>query len=159
MIGNQMMDYYVWPRRIYSHSRTCTCSGLRRILSILVEFHIYYLLDRASFHEILALMIWFQCIPNIFSYYGDLDPLYIFSHYGYLDLLYIFTHFGDFDLLYIVCGDDNTCHILYIMPIHGHCTLMYPGLLHVFVVTCRDLSLYCIDGWLVLPPGYSLLHF
>ena len=31
--------------------------------------------------------------------------------------------------MYIVRGDDHICSI---MPIHGHCTLMYPGLLDVF---------------------------
>ena len=159
MIGNQMMEYYVRPRHIYSQSRKCTRSSLCRIPSSLVAFHICYLLDRSSVHEILSLMIWFQCISDIFIHYGDLDPLYIFSHYGDLDLLYIFIHFGDFDLLYIVRGDEHTCHILYIMPIHGHCTLMYPGLLHVFAIACRDWLLICTDEWLVLPLGSSLLHF
>ena len=146
-MGNQTMEYYVWPRYIYSHSRTCTHSSSCRIPSSLVEFHICYLLDRASVHDILALMIWFQCIPDFFSHYGDLDLLYIFIHFGYSDLLYI------------VRGDDHTFHILYIMPIHGHCTLMYRGLLYVFTVLCRDWLLYCINEWLVLPLGSSLLHF
>ena len=53
----------------------------------------------------------------------------------------------------------TTHDTLYIMPIHGHCTLMYLGLIHVFAVTCIDLSLYYIDGWLVLPPRSSLLQF
>ena len=153
------MDYYVWPQQIYSHSRKFTRSGSCRIPSSLVAFHVCYLIDRAIVHEISSLMIWFQCILYIFSHYGDLDPLYIFNHYGDLDLLYIFIHFGDSALLYIVHGDENTWHILYIMPIHGHCTLTYSGLLHVFAVTCRYLSLYCTDEWLVLPPGSSLLHF
>ena len=64
----------------------------------------------------------------------------------------ILIHF----ILYMAMTTHET---LYTMPIHGHCTLMYPILLHVFVVTCRDLSLYHIDEWLVLPPGSSLLHF
>ena len=63
-----------------------------------------------------------------------------------------------FYLLYIVHGNDHTCHILYIMPIHGHCTLMYPGLLYVFVVICRDWLLYYTDGWLFLPTGSSSLR-
>ena len=29
-----------------------------------------------------------------------------------------------------------------IMPIHGHCTLMYPGLLYLFPVMCKVVSLY-----------------
>ena len=90
MTGYQMMDYYVRTRHLYSHSRTCTLSGLCRILSRLVVFHICYLLDRASVHEISALMTWFQCMSDIFSHYGDLDPLYIFSFHGDLDPLYIF---------------------------------------------------------------------
>ena len=171
MTGNQTMDYYVQPPHIYLHSRTCTHSGLRRIPSILVAFHVCYHLDCATVHDISALMIWFQCISDIFIHYGDLDPLYIFSHYGDLDPLYIFIHYGDLDLLYIfihygdsnllyiVHGDEHTCHILYIMYIHSHCTLMYTRLLFVFAVICRYLSLYCTDEWLVLPPWYSLLHF
>ena len=90
MTDNQMMDYYVQPRHLYSHSRTCSHSGLCRRLSILVEFHICYLLDRASFHEILALVIWFQCMSDIFSHYGDLDPWYIFNFHGDLGPLYVF---------------------------------------------------------------------
>ena len=147
MIGNQMMEYYVRPCHIYSHSRTCTHSGSCIRPSSLVAFHVCYLLDHACVHEISALMIWFQRTSDIFSHYGDLD------------IMYIFIHFGDSDLLYIVRGDDHTCNILYIMPIHGHCTLMYPGLLYVFVVICTYLSLYCTDEWLVLPPRSSLLHF
>ena len=115
MIGNQMMDYYVRPWHIYSHSRTCTHSGSCRRPSNLVTFHVCYLLYRVSVHEISALVIWFQCISNIFIRYGDIDPLYIFSYYGDIDLLHILIHFGDFDLLYIVRGDDHTCHILYII--------------------------------------------
>ena len=158
MADNQTMDCYVQPQHIYSHRRTCTHSGSCRRPSSLVEFHVCYLLDRASVHEILALMTWFQCISNIFIHYRHLDPLYIFNYYRDIDLLYIFIHFIDFDILYVVCGDDHTCQILYIMPIHGHCTLMYLGLLYVFAVTCRYWSLYCTDEWLVLPPGSSLFH-
>ena len=111
MTSNQTMDYYVRPRHLYSHSRTCTHSSLCRRPSRLVASHICYLLDHASVHEISALMTWFQYMSDISSYYGDLDPLYILSDYGALDPLYIFIHFGDSDLSYIVRGDDHTCHI------------------------------------------------
>ena len=84
------MDYYVWNRHLYLHSRTCTHSGLCRRPSILVASLICYLLDRASVHEISALVTWFQYMSDISSYYGDLDPLYIFIHYGYHYPLYIF---------------------------------------------------------------------
>ena len=154
-----MMNYYVWPRDLYSHSRTCTRSILCRRTSILVAFHICYFLDHVSAHEISSLVTWCQCMSNIFIHYGDLDPLYIFIFFGDLDPWYIFIHHGDYDLLYIVCGDEHTCYILYIMPIHGHCTLMYLRLLYVFADICRDWLLYYIVGWLVLPPGSSSLHF
>ena len=47
---------------------------------------------------------------------------------------------------------------LYISCLFMASTLMYPVLLYVFAVTCRYVSLYCTDEWLVLPPGSSLLH-
>ena len=112
------MDYYVWPRHIYSHSRTCTRSGFHRRRPRLVAFDICYLLDRASIHEMSALVTKFQCISDIFIHYRDLDSLYI------------------------VHGDDNTWH-LYIMPIHGHCTLMYPGLLYVYLQSYVEID-HCI---------------
>ena len=44
-----------------------------------------------------------------------------------------------------------------IMPIHVHCTLMYPGMLYVLVVICRVLS-WCYADWVAgLPFGY--LHY
>ena len=90
MTGNQMMDYYVRPRHIYFHSRTCTRSGSCRRPSSLVAFQVCYLLDRANVHEISALVTLFQYMSDISSHYGDLDPLYIFSHYGDHGPLYIF---------------------------------------------------------------------
>ena len=158
MTGNQTTTYYVWPRHLYSHSSTCTHSGLCRILSRLVAFHICYLLDHSSVHEISTLVTWFQCMSDIFIHYGDLDPLYIFNFYGDIDP-FVYLHHGYSDLFYIVRGNDHTCHILYIMPIHGHCTLMYLGLLYVFAVICRYWLLYYTNGWLVLPLGSSSLHF
>ena len=58
--------------------------------------------------------------------------------------------------LYIVHGDDHLCHLC-IMPIHGHCTLMYPGLLYVFAVMCRVVSLYYAN-WVVGIPFGTLHH-
>ena len=43
-----------------------------------------------------------------------------------------------------------------IMPIHGHCTLMYPGLLYVFAVICRFVLLYYADWVAGLP--FGILH-
>ena len=92
MTGNQMMEYYVRLRHLYSHSRTCTWSSLCRRPSRLVASLICYLLDRASVHEISALVTSFQCISDMSSHYGDLDLLYIFSHFGDHGPLYIFSH-------------------------------------------------------------------
>ena len=78
MTGNQTMDYYIQRWHLYSHSRTCTRIGLCRRPSILVASLICYLRDRASVHEISALVTWFQCVSDISNYYGDHDPLYIF---------------------------------------------------------------------------------
>ena len=127
------MEYYVWPRHLYSHSRICNHSVLCRRPSRLVAFHICYLLDRASVHEILALVTWFQYMTDISSHYGDHDPLYIFI----MEIL-----------IYLYCTWWWP-HMSYcMMPIHGHCTLIYLGLLYLFAVICRSLSLYCTD-WMV----------
>ena len=142
MTSNQTMDYYVLPRHLYSHSKTCTRSGLCRRLSILVAFLICYLLDRASVHEILAPVTWFQCMSDIFSRYGDLDPLFIFNFHGDHDPLYIFIMEI---LIYLYCTWWWP-HMSYIMPIHGHCTLMYLRLLYVFAVICRDICTILLDG-------------
>ena len=90
----------------------------------------------------------------------------ISSHYGDFDLFYIFSHFGDHGpFVYLHNGDSDLC-ILYmamttyviscIMPIHGHCTLMYPGLLYVFAVMYRVVSLYYVDCVAGLP--FGILH-
>ena len=57
--------------------------------------------------------------------------------------------------MYIVRGND-TYVIFCIMPIHGHCTLMYPGLLYVFAVMYRVVLLYYAD-WLAGLP-FGILH-
>ena len=124
MIGNQTMVHHVQPWHLYSCDGTCTSSGLCRRPLSMVAFHIFYLLDHSSIHEMLALMPRFHCIIRY------LHPLWR-SH-----------------SLYIVRGDDHMWHMS-IIPIHGHWTLNYSGLLHyIFAVTCWDLSLYCAYEWL-----------
>ena len=103
MTGNQTMDYYVRSRHLYSHSRTCTCSRLCRRPSTLVAFHICYLLDRASIHEISALVTWFQCMSDIFSHYGYLDPLYIFTFMEIM--IFCISSSSRFWSIYIVRGE------------------------------------------------------
>ena len=69
----------------------------------------------------------------------------------------IFTDIFIMEILIYVYCTWRWPHMSYcIMHIHGHCTLMYLGLLYVFA----DLY-HCIVliGWLVLPLGSSSLHF
>ena len=73
MTSNQMMGYYVRPRHIHSHNRTCTHSNFCRRPSSLVEFHICYILDHASIHEISILMIMILVFPMYIIY---LHPLW-----------------------------------------------------------------------------------
>ena len=68
MTGNQTMDYYVRPRHIYSHSRTCTHSSLCRRPSNLVAFHVCYLLDHANIQEISALVTFIPEFPVYIKY-------------------------------------------------------------------------------------------
>ena len=56
--------------------------------------------------------------------------------------------------MYIVRVDDHICDII---PIHGHCTLMYPGLLYVLVVICRVVLWFYAD-WLASLPFGTLHH-
>ena len=50
----------------------------------------------------------------------------------------------------------TTYVIFCIVPIHGHCTLMYLELLDVFAVMCRVLSWYYAD-WVAGRP-FGILH-
>ena len=150
MTGNKMMNYYVRPWHLYSHSRTCTRSSFCRRPSRLVTSLICYLLDRASVHKISALVTWFQYMLDISSFYGDLDPLYIFSFHGDHDPVYIFIMvILSFLWLYV----EMTTHVIFcIMPIHGHCNLMYPRLMYVPAVTSRDICTILLDGWFFITP-------
>ena len=150
-----MMDYYVRPRHLYSHSRACSCSGLCRRLSRLAASLICYLLDHASVHEISALMTWFQYMSDISSHYGDLDLLYLQPLWR--SWSYVYLHHGDSDLC-ILCVAMTTYVISCIMHIHGHCTLMYPRLLYVFIVICRVVLWYYAD-WVAGLPFGILHHF
>ena len=137
MYSNQTMDYYVRPRHIYSHSRTCTHSSLCRRPSNLVAFHVCYLLDHANIQEISALMTF---IPEFPVYIKYLQPrrrswfiVYCTWRWPHMTL----------------------CISCLFMAIVLLCIWDY----YIFVVTCIDWSLYCTKEWLVLPPRSSLLHF
>ena len=95
-------------------------------------------------------------MSDISIHYGDLDLVYIFSHCGDHGPLYIvYLHHGDSDLciLYMVM---TTYVISCIMPIHGHCTLMYLGLLYVLAFMCRVVLVYYGD-WVAGIP-FGILH-
>ena len=97
-------------------------------------------------------------------YVRYLQPLWIswsmvYLQFSWRSWSFVYLHHWDSDLLYIVRCDDHTCHNLYIMPIHGYCTLMYPGLLYVFAVMCRVWLWYYTIGWMIFPLGSSSLHF
>ena len=53
----------------------------------------------------------------------------------------------------------TTYVIFCIMPIHGHCTLMYLGLLYVFVVMCIVVSLYSVDWMVGSSTGFFITSF
>ena len=113
--------------------------------SRLVASFICYLLDHASVHEISALVTWFQCMSDIFSHYGDLDMLYIFIMEN---------------LIYYILYAAMTTHVIFcIMPIHGHCTLMYLGLLYLLAMMCKVWSLYCIDWMASSSTGFFITSF
>ena len=115
------MDYYVQPRHLYSHSRTCTRSSLCRRISKLVASLKWYLLDRAGVHEISALVTSFQCMSDISSHYGDLDLLYIFSHFGDHGS-FVYLHHGDSDLciLYMVMTTYVILYHAYSWPLYSY---------------------------------------
>src|SRR5713101_4718222 len=89
----------------------------------------------------------------------------ISNHHGDLDLLYLQPFWRSWSFVYLHHGDSDLC-ILYvamttyviscIMPINGHCTLMYPGLLYVLAVICRVVLLYYADWVAGLP--FGILH-
>ena len=146
-----MMDYYVWPRHLYSHSRTCTRIGWCRILSRLVASLICYLLDHASSWD-------FSSRDLIPVYVRPFQPLWrswsvIYLHPLWRSWSFVYLHHGDSDLC-ILCVAMTTYVISCIMPIHGHCTLMYSGLLYMCIVV----SLYYAD-WVAGLPFGILHHF
>ena len=161
MTGNQTMDYYVRPHHLYSHSRTCTRSGLCRRPSRLVESIICYHLDHASVHEISSLVTWFQYMSDISSHFGDLDPLYILSFHGDHDPMYIFI----MDILIYLYCMWRWPHMSYFVS----CLFMAIVLLcirdcYIYFQLCVEFD-YCIvllDGWffhLVLHHSTSRMDF
>ena len=137
MTGNQTMDYYVRPRHLYSHSRTCTRSGLCRRPSRLVASTICYLLDHASVHEISALV---TCSSICQTFPATMEIL----------ICYIFSHCGDHGLLYIFIME---------ILIYVYCTWRWP--LMWYLVSCLFMAivLLCIwDCYMYLQLNVELYH-
>ena len=94
-------------------------------------------------------------------YVRRLQPLWKSWSIVYLQPLwrswsFVYLHHGDSDLCILYMAM-TTYVICCIMPIHGHCTLMYLGLLYVFAVICRVVSLY-YAYWLAGLPFGILYH-
>ena len=76
----------------------------------------------------------------------DLIPVYVkYFQPLWRSWSYVYLHHGDSDvcILYMAM---TTYVISCMMPLHGHCTLMYLVLLHLLVAMCRVGSLYCADS-------------
>ena len=158
-----MMDYYVQPLHLYSHSRTCTCSGLCRRLSRLVAFLIWYLLDHASVHKISTLVTWFQCMSDIFIFHGDHDPLYIFTMEI---LIYLYCTWWWPHMLYFVsclfmaivllCIWD--CYMyLQLWAEFDYCIILLDGWFFHLVLQCLNGLMDSMDWFSIENPSFQLL--
>ena len=154
MTGNQTMDYYVRPRHLYSHSRTCTHSIVCRILSRLVDFYICPLIVPVFTRFQLSWLDSSVC--QISSAIMQILIHYISSAFMEIMILCISPSWR-FWPIYIVRGDDHTYHVLY----HAYSWPLYSYVSRTVVCTCSHIQiyLYYIVGWLVLPPGSSSIHF
>ena len=152
------MDYYVQPRHIYSHSRTCSHSISCRRPYGLVEFHICYLLDHSSVHEISSLVIW-SSICQTFPAYGDLDLLYIFSLWRSWSVICCISSSWRFWYMYIVRGDDHICSIMfhaYSWPLYSYVSRTARG---IFILYAELYYGIMLIGWLVFHLGTFITSF
>ena len=146
MTSNQMMDYYVRPRHLYSHSRTCT-------RSICVEdFPDWWNLLYATSLIMLVFMrfqlSWLDSsICQTFPATMEILIHYISSVFMEIMILCISSSWR-FWSIYIVRGDDHICYIV-------SCLFMAILLLciqdcYMYLQLCAELY-HCIVliGWLV----------
>ena len=152
-----MMDYYVWPRHLYSHSRTCTRSSLCRRLSILVASIICYLLYRASVDDISPLVTWYS-ICHAFPATMEILICYISSAYVEIMVLCISSSWR-FWSMYIVRGDDHISVIMF----HAYSWPLYSYVSGTAICICSYMQscimvLCWLGGWssIWVP---SSLHF
>ena len=128
-----MMDYYVQPQHLYSHSRTCTCIGLCRTLSIMVHFWYATSLIMSVFMRFQ--LSWLNSsVCQISSAFMEILVICISSSWRFWSI-------------YIVRGDDHTCHILY----HAYSWPLYSYVSRTAISTCSYVQsliivLYC---WMI----------
>ena len=149
MTDIQTMDYYVWPRHLYSHSRTCTRSGLCRRPSRLVASLICYLLDHAVFMRFQ--LSWIDSsICQTFPAIMEILIYYISSVFMEIMILCISSSWR-FWSIYIVRGNDHTCHILY----HAFSWPLYSYVSGTTICTCSLVLYYLMVGsstWFFITP-------
>ena len=135
---------HVQHRHIYLHSRTCTHSGLCRWPSILVAFHICYLLDCASIHEISALVIMIPLFPVYIKY---LHLLWRSWSIVYLQLLW-----RSWSIVYL--------HPLWIFLYIVYCTWQWPHMSH-FCISCLSMAivLLCIRDYYMYLQSYIEIYY
>ena len=149
MIGSQTMDYYVRPRHLYSHSRTCTRSIC--VEDLLYWWHLLYATSLIVAVFMIFQLSWLDTsVCQIFLAYGDLDLLYIFSHLEIMILCILYIFIMEIPI-YVYCTW-RWPHMWF----HDHRTLMYPGLLYVVAVICRVVLLYYADC--VAGLQFGILH-
>ena len=157
MTGNQIMDYYVQPRHLYSHSRTCTHSGLCRILpewwhliyttSLIVPVFMRFQLSwlNSSICQI------FPATMEILIYYISLSIMEI--------MVLRISSSWRFLSIYIICGDEHTWHIVY----HAYSWPLYSYVSETTICICSYMQsciivLCWLGGWSSIW-DHSLLHF
>ena len=157
MTGNQTMDYYVRPRHLYSHSRTCTRSDLCRRPSRLVASTIWYLLDCASVHEISALV---TCSSICQTFPATMEILIYCISSAFVEIMVLcISSSWRFWSMYIVCGDEHICVIMF----HAYSWPLYSYVSGTTICICSYMQscitvLCWLHGWssIWVP---SSLHF
>ena len=153
MTGNQTMDYDVRLRHLYSHSRTCTRSGVCRRPSRLVASTICYLLDRASVHEISALMI---CSSTCQTFPATMEILIYCISSAFVEIMVLcISSSWRFWSIYIVRGNGHICCIVSFLFMA--IVLLCIRDCYMYLQLCAKLY-HCtmLIGWLVFHLGFFI---
>ena len=155
MTDNEMMDYYVWSRHLYSHSRTCTHSSLCRIPSILVASHATSLIMPVFMR---FQLLWLDSsICQMFPAIMEILIHYISSVFMEILVLCISSSWIFSSIIYCTWQWPHMSQFVY----HAYSWPLYSYVSRTAVCICSHMQryLYYTVGWLVLPPGSSSLHF